>query len=397
MKVITTSQELEELCGPLMGEPFITVDTEFMREKTYWPQLCLIQIASPTTEAIVDPMAEGIDLKSFFDLMVNEETVKVFHSARQDLEIIHHLGGVIPKPLFDTQVAAMVCGFGDSVGYENLIRKLVGARIDKSSRFTDWGHRPLTDKQLQYALSDVTHLREAYQKLQKNLDSSGRESWLAEEMAILESPATYEAEPREVWKRFKFRPRSKRMLAIYRELAAWREREAQGRNLPRSRVLKDDALSELAVQAPKGPDELRRLRAVPRGFADGNYGTNVLKAIEAGRQASLDDLPEVTNKPLPMDAASGAVVEILKVALKLASEQHHVAMKLIASVSDLEEIAVNDEADVRALNGWRRKLFGEIALDLKHGRACIAIEDGKVVTLPLPHEEKDFAVAASAE
>jgi ribonuclease D len=382
MNVITTTENLATLCTNFRGEPFITVDTEFMREKTYWPQLCLIQMASASDEAIVDPLAEGIDLKPFFDLMADESIVKVFHSARQDIEIVHYLGGVIPKPMFDTQVAAMVCGFGDSVGYENLVKKLVGARIDKTSRFTDWSHRPLSEKQLKYAMSDVTHLRDAYEKLKKHLDNTGRETWLAEEMAILEAPETYHTEPGDAWKRLKFRPRTKRMLAIFVEVAAWREREAQNRDVPRGRVLKDDALSELATQAPKEAEDLRRLRAVPRGFADGSHGANILKAVKAGLEASLDGLPEIQDKPLPMDAKNGAVVEILKVALKVASERHNVAQKLIANVADLEAIANDDDADVRALSGWRRKLFGSSALDLKHGRACVAIENGKAVVLP---------------
>jgi ribonuclease D len=396
MTVITTTEELETVCRRFQDEPYVTVDTEFMREKTYWPQLCLIQMASDTDEVLVDPLAEGIDLKPFLDVMAHTQTLKVFHSARQDIEIVHHMAGVIPHPLFDTQVAAMVCGFGDSVGYEGLIKKLVGARIDKSSRFTDWSRRPLSDKQLNYALSDVTHLRHAYKKLKKHLDNTGREGWLAEEMAILESPETYCTVPNEAWKRLKFRPRSKRMHAVFIEVAAWREREAQARDVPRNRVLKDEALGEVATQMPKSADDLRPLRAVPRGFADSNLATGLLKAVRAGLEAPLDGLPEIEDRLLPMDAKSGAVVEILKVALKVASERHHVAMKLIATVGDLEAIALDDDADVRALGGWRRELFGKTAIDLKHGRACIAIEGGRVVVVPLEPEEADEAPARFA-
>ncbi len=382
MQIVTKTEDLQDICNRFATAPFITVDTEFMRERTYWPQLCLIQIASPSDETLIDPMVEGLDLAPLFDLMVNTSVVKVFHSARQDLEIIHYLGGVIPSPLFDTQVAAMVCGFGDSVGYENLVRKLVGAKIDKTSRFTDWSRRPLSDKQLKYALSDVTHLRVAYEKLKKHLDNSGRESWLAEEMAILESPDTYYTAPENAWKRLKFKPRSKRVLAVFMHVAAWREQEAQERNVPRSRVLKDDALGEIATQMPKSAEDLQRLRAIPKGYADSSQAKVLLQHVHAGIEASLDGLPEIQDKPLPMDEKSGAVVEILKVALKVACERHHVAQKLIANTSDLEAIAHSDDAEVRALAGWRRELFGDLALDLKHGRACLVIENGRVAVIP---------------
>ncbi|MGI9415857.1 MAG: ribonuclease D [Hyphomicrobiales bacterium] len=397
MKIITTTQELSDICGRFAEEDFVTVDTEFMRERTYWPKLCLIQMASQSHEAMVDPLAKDIALDPFFRLMGDTGTVKVFHSARQDIEIMCHMGDVIPKPLFDTQVAAMVCGFGDSVGYENLVRKLVGARIDKTSRFTDWSHRPLSEKQLKYALSDVTHLRGAYAKLKKQLDKNGREAWLAEEMAILESPSTYRTEPENAWKRLKYRARTKRNLAVFIEAAAWREREAQKRDVPRNRILKDEALAEIATQIPSEPGDFRRLRAVPRGFGESQQAFALLKGVKQALDGPMDHVPEVKYDAAAALPKPGAIVEVLKVALRIASERHRVAQKLIASVGDLEQIAHDDEADVRALKGWRRELFGEAALALKHGRMCIVIEDGEALFVPRDGAETELPMAVSAE
>ena len=397
MNIITTTQELRDFCGQLAAEEFVTVDTEFMRERTYWPKLCLIQMASKSHEAIIDPLAKDIDLGPFFDLMGDTSTVKVFHSARQDIEIMCYMGDVIPKPLFDTQVAAMVCGFGDSVGYENLVRKLVGARIDKTSRFTDWSQRPLSEKQLKYALSDVTHLRGAYAKLKKQLDKNGREHWLAEEMAILESPSTYRTEPENAWKRLKFRARAKRNLAAFIALAAWREREAQQRDVPRNRILKDEALAEIATQLPAAPEDFRRMRAVPRGFGDSQQASSLLKAVKGALDGPMDQVPEVKQDPAATLPKPGAIVEVLKVALRIASERNSVAQKLIAAVADLEQIANDDEADVRALKGWRRELFGETALALKHGRMCIVVEDGEAQVVERNGAAAPPQMAVSAE
>ena len=397
MKIITTTEDLREFCTQLAAEDFVTVDTEFMRERTYWPKLCLIQMASTSHEGIVDPLVKDLDLSPFFELMGDTSIVKVFHSARQDIEIMCHMGDVIPKPLFDTQVAAMVCGFGDSVGYENLIRKLVGARIDKTSRFTDWSQRPLSEKQLKYALSDVTHLRGAYAKLKKQLDKNGREHWLAEEMAILESPSTYRTEPGSAWKRLKYRARSKRNLAAFIALAAWREREAQKRDVPRNRILKDEALAEIATQLPSGPDDFRRMRAVPRGFGDSQQAASLLKAVGEALDGPMDHVPDVKQDQAAALPKPGAIVEVLKVALRIASERNSVAQKLIAAVSDLEQIANDDNADVRALKGWRRELFGETALALKHGRMCIVIESGEAQVVELEAVEARPEIAVSAE
>ena len=397
MRLITTSEALKETCDAFAAHEFVTVDTEFMREKTFYPKLCLIQMACPTDEVIIDPMADGIDLGPFFELMGNTSIVKVFHSARQDIEIMHYMGDVIPTPLFDTQVAAMVCGFGDSVGYENLVRKLVGAKIDKTSRFTDWSQRPLSERQLSYALSDVTHLRKAYTKLKAQLDNTGRETWLAEEMSVLESADTYRSDPQHAWKRLKYRARKKRNLAAFMAAAAWREREAQTRDVPRNRVLKDEALSEIATQLPREPSDFKRMRAVPRGFGESQQAFGLLKEVRKAVDGPMDHVPEVNYEPVDQTARPTAIIDVLKVALKVASERHHVAQKLIASVSDLEQIAMNDEAEVPALKGWRRELFGGLALQLKHGRMCIAIENGEAVIVPRPGGSEDLAVAVSAE
>ena len=397
MRIITSTDTLSETCKHFSGHDYVTVDTEFMRERTFYPKLCLIQMACEDDEVIVDPLADELDLTPFFDLMADTSVVKVFHSARQDIEIMHYMGDVIPKPLFDTQVAAMVCGFGDSVGYESLVRKLVGARIDKTSRFTDWAQRPLSDRQLTYAMSDVTHLRKAYTKLKTQLDNTGRESWLAEEMAVLESPQTYQSEPENAWKRLKFRARRKKNLAAFMAAAAWREREAQARDVPRNRILKDEALSEIATQLPKESSDFRRMRAVPRGFGESQNGASLLKAVKQALAGPMDHVPEIVDEPINAVAKPTAIIEILKVALKIASERHHVAQKLIASVADLEQMALDDNADVRALRGWRRDLFGDMALELKHGRMCVAIENGDAVIVPRQDSGQSMRLAASAE
>ncbi len=376
MNIITNTEQLDTVCAELAREPFVAVDTEFMRETTYWPNLCLIQMAGESHEVIVDPLADDIDLGPFFRLMADEGVVKVFHSARQDLEIVYQRGDVIPKPLFDTQIAAMVCGFGEQIGYENIVRKLAGAQIDKTSRFTDWSRRPLSDKQLKYAISDVTHLRTVYRKLKEELEQSGRAPWLKEEMATLTSPDTYRAEPAEAWRRLKFRARNKKALGVFIEVAAWREREAQERNVPRNRILKDDALSEIAVHAPADAASLRQLRAVPRGFADSRHADRLIKAIEEGRARDPSSLPDVADDRGGPRENVGVLGDVLKLALKVVCEREGVAAKIIASAAELEMLAADDDADIPALKGWRRQLFGETALALKHGKLAIVI-DGK--------------------
>lgn len=377
MTPITTTAALAEICSRLARHPFVTIDTEFMRETTYYPKLCLVQMASPEEAVLVDPLAEGLDLAPFVALMADERVVKVFHSARQDLEIIWILGGLIPKPLFDTQVAAMVCGYGDSVSYEQLANDLAKARIDKSSRFTDWSRRPLSEAQLAYALSDVTHLIPVYEALSARLEATGRLAWLEEEMAILTSPETYAAEPETAWKRLSGRVRKARELGVLMEIAAWREREAQTRDVPRQRVMKDDAVVEIAISAPRDADGLKRLRAVPSGFERSRAADAVLAAVKAGlaRDPASIVMPERNRGR----GGSGATVELLKVLLKAVCEAEGVAPKIVATVDDLEAIAEDDAADVPALAGWRRVLFGESALALKRGEVMLGLADGKVV------------------
>ncbi|MFO1089503.1 MAG: ribonuclease D [Hyphomicrobiales bacterium] len=383
MDIITTTEALEALCAELRSDPFITVDTEFMREQTYWPELCLIQIAGARREAIVDPLAPGIDLKPFFALMADEAVVKVFHAARQDVEIVYSMAGIIPKPMFDTQVAAMVCGFGDQASYEVLARKLARTQIDKSSRFTDWSRRPLSQKQLAYALSDVTHLRVIYKKLKADLDASGREGWLEEEMAQLASPKTYRTEPGDAWKRLKFRPKNRRQLGVLMAIAAWREREAQERNVPRNRVIKDDALIEVVVQAPSSPEAMRELRALPKGYANSRLGEGLLKAIRDGLAADQDQLPALAEDHAPLPEGTAAIVDILKLALKVVCDANGIAPKLVASSADIEAIAAGKDKQVPALHGWRRQLFGETALEIKAGHLAIGIRDGKSAIFPV--------------
>ncbi len=393
MNIITTTGDLETLCHNLGNDPYITVDTEFMRERTYWAQLCLIQIAGAEHEAIVDPQAAGIDLSAFFDLMANEKIVKVFHAARQDVEIIHHLSGVIPKPLFDTQVAAMVCGFGDQIGYEPLVRRIMDAQVDKSSRFTDWSRRPLTDKQLHYALSDVTFLRGIYDKLKSQLDQSGREPWLAEEMKVLTDEETYQTDPAKAWARVKYRPRKKIQQAILMEVAAWRESQAQHRDVPRNRIIKDDAIGELAMQAPKDQNALSRLRAVPKGYANSRHGEAIVTAVKRGLNRNLDEVPDIQDRSRRLPEGTGEIAEILKLALKITAEQEGIAARIIANAADIEAIAAGSSSKVKALNGWRRDLFGDTALKLKAGKLAIGLRNGKAAIFSVAGDDGKLKAA----
>ena len=381
--MIETTAALEDACTRLAQSDFITIDTEFLRETTFWPQLCLIQMASPTLEVLVDPLAKGLDLKPFFELMANPGVVKVFHAARQDIEIIHHLGNLVPHPIFDTQVAAMVCGFGDSISYDQLVQRTTGAHIDKTSRFTDWSRRPLSDKQLEYALADVTHLRDVYAALKEQLEREGRAGWLTEEMAILESAGTYDIHPDDAWLRLKARLRKPSELAILKFVAAWREREARSRNVPRSRVLKDDAIFEIAQQQPKDTEALSRLRTIPKGWERSASGSAVVEAVNAALALPKSEMPHAP-KPTRSPEGSGAAVELLKVLLKLIADREGVAAKVIANTDDLEKIAAEGEdADVAALHGWRRDLFGDTALKLISGGVALRFVDKKVEAVEL--------------
>lgn len=378
MDLITSTDALAAACDRLRRHSFVTVDTEFLRETTYYPKLCLIQMASsdPADSFLIDPLAEGMSLDPFMALMADRNVTKVFHSARQDLEIVWNLGGIVPEPLFDTQVAAMVCGYGDSVSYEQLTNDLAKAKIDKSSRFTDWSRRPLTDAQLTYALSDVTHLVKVYEALLAQLQNNGRLEWLAEEMAILTSPETYQADPANAWRRLAGRLRKPREIAVLMEVSAWREREAQARDVPRGRILKDDAVIDIATAAPRSVEALGRLRTIPNGFERSRTGGEILEAVERalGRDPATIAVPERSRGR----SNTGSVVDLLKVLLKAVSEQEGVAPKIIATVEELEAIAESDEADVPSLHGWRRRLFGEKALALKNGQLGLVLERGRV-------------------
>ncbi|MBM3541915.1 MAG: ribonuclease D [Alphaproteobacteria bacterium] len=377
--MIADTKSLDAFCKRLAHAPYVAVDTEFMRDTTYWPRLCLVQVAGPEDEAVIDPLAKCIELKPLLKLMADARVLKVFHAARQDMEIFFHMMGDVPRPIFDTQVAAMVCGFGEQVSYETLVTHYAGARVDKSSRFTDWSHRPLTERQLAYALSDVTHLRTVYAGLSERLQKTGRESWLDEEMATLLDPVTYRLDPEEAWQRLKPRGMSRKALGVLKEVAAWREREAQKRDLPRGRLVKDEALLEIAASQPKRAEDLARVRAFPRGNAEGALGKALLEAVARGLALPADALPAPTERP-HVPRGLGPVVEMLKVLLKMTCEKHHVAAKLVASAADLERIAAG-EADVPALAGWRREVFGEDALALLDGRLGLAVERGHVKTV----------------
>src|ERR1700722_10832800 len=383
MNLITDSAALAKFCERQKGADYIAIDTEFMRERTYWPILCLVQVAGPEEAAAIDALAPGIDLSPLLALMADPEMLKLFHAARQDLEIFFHRAGAVPKPLFDTQIAAMVCGFGDSASYETLVRKLAGAALDKASRFTDWSHRPLTERQVTYALGDVVHLRTVYEKLQQRLAKNGRSSWFAEEMAALADPALYRAEPDESWRRFRLRGRGdSRFLAVLRALAAWRERAAQQRDLPRGRILRDEALIEIASHAPQSIEALARTRGLGRGVAEGKLGREILDALARG--VADPDPPA----PIPQKAQSppglGPLIELLRVLLKQRCEDFEVAQKLVASADDLEAIAADDRAEVPALHGWRREVFGADALALKHGTLALTVGRNRIELVPLP-------------
>ncbi|KJZ20044.1 ribonuclease D [Loktanella sp. S4079] len=385
MKKITTTEALAEFCNEAAKRPYVTVDTEFLRERTYYSKLCLVQLAYQDEKGadavLVDPLAEGLSLDPLYALFQDVGVVKVFHAARQDLEIFFVDAGVIPEPLFDTQVAAMVCGFGEQVGYETLVRKVAKADLDKSSRFTDWSRRPLTDAQAKYALADVTHLRDIYEFLSEQLDKSGRKKWVAEEMAVLKDPATYQADPDEAWKRVKTRTQSGRFLAIVRELARFRETYAQERNIPRSRVFKDDALVEVASTKPQSEQDLGRSRLLLREARKGDIAQGILKAVKDGQNVKPEDMPKVEN-PRAKLQVNPALADMLRVLLKAKTDQEGVAQKLIATSADLDALA-GGQRDVPALKGWRREVFGHDALRMCDGLVGLAVKGQKVVTVTL--------------
>jgi ribonuclease D len=375
--LIADTETLVAFCTRHQGAPYLTIDTEFMRDRTYWPQLCLVQIAGPDEAVAVDPLAPGLDLGPVLDLMARPEILKVFHAARQDIEIFWNLAGRVPAPLFDTQVAAMVCGFGEAASYETLAAKLAGARLDKSSRFTDWAQRPLTPRQLDYAIADVVHLRMVYEKLQARLEATGRASWVEEEMATLTDPATYRVEPRETWRRFRLRGGNPKFLAILREIAAWREVAAQQRNIPRNRILRDESVLEIAAHAPRSIADLARTRGLGKNVAEGRIGGEILAAIERALAIPEEERPTMPQRR-ESPAGMGPLVDLLRVLLKLRAEENDVAQRLVADADDLEAIAADDAAPVQALHGWRREIFGNDALDLKHGRLALTANGRRI-------------------
>ena len=379
---ITTTEELARFCAPLATADYVTVDTEFMRETTYWPKVCLIQLAGPDEARVIDPLADGLSLEPLLELLRNKSVLKVFHAARQDLEIFYKLMGEVPAPVFDSQVAAMVCGFGDQVSYEQLVSKLAGAQVDKSSRFTDWARRPLTQKQVIYALGDVTHLRKIYEKLNAKLVKTGRADWLKEEMALLATPATYEIAPENAWKRLKPRTAKAEYLAVLQAAAAWREVEARNRDIPRQRIVRDETMMEIAAHPPKSADDLERMRGLSKGFAEGKMGQGLLAAIAEKLASPKETWPVLEREP-DLPRGIGPLVELLKVLLKLKCDDHEVAQKLLANSSDLDKIAADDNADVPAMHGWRRELFGEDALRLKRGELALAAQGHKIKLVEL--------------
>ena len=383
MNLITTQPALQALCDQLATQNYITIDTEFLREKTFWPKLCLIQTAAPDIEAMIDPLVEGLDLQPFFDLLSNKNLLKVMHGCRQDIEIFYNMTQNIPQPLFDTQIAAMVCGFGDAVGYEALVKGTTGDKIDKTNRFTDWSQRPLSTAQLTYAQADVTHLRGAFEFLQKKLTENNRQTWVREEMEVLLNPALYIQDPANGWQRLRMQDRRPAVIGTLMKVTQWRDTEAQKRDVPRNRVLKDDAMREIALQRPKDKTALSRLRAVPRGFENSRFAAPVLAAVKEGKKLTTENMPDLP-KLVSNRRSIAPLVDLLRVLLKQRSEATGVAPKLIASIADLERIASQEKdeykSDIAALQGWRYEIFGSYAEKLKSGKLALASQNN-VVTL----------------
>ena len=388
MELITSTDVLAAFSKRAAGYDFVTVDTEFLRETTYWPKLCLLQAATSDEAVLIDPLAPGLDLSPFFELLANEKVRKVFHAARQDIEIFVKLTGKVPANIFDTQIAASVCGFGDSISYDNLVRSITKVELDKSSRFTDWSARPLSEKQKVYALADVTHLRDVYAALVKQVDDTGRWDWVEDELAVLESIHTYVVQPEHAWERLKARLAKPRDVAALKALAAWREQRAQDTDQPRSRILKDDALIELAMQRPLNPESFDKLRAVQRGYGRSSAAgeiVSILKDVEALGKSDLPKLPDRHRGPSP----KGAVGDLLRVLLKSVAEDNGVASRIIATSDDIDALVLDDDADVPALKGWRRKLFGDKALAIKHGKLGLAASKKGVIEIEIIDDDEE--------
>ncbi|WP_040507306.1 ribonuclease D [Gluconobacter morbifer] len=374
--LLTTTEDVVRVCEKLQQEPFVTIDTEFVRERTYWPELCLVQLAGREDVVLIDTLAPGIDLTALGQLLAEPDCIKVFHAARQDLEIFLHIFDRLPVSVFDTQVAAMVAGFGDQVGYDSLVGAITGRSIDKAHRFSDWAARPLTKAQIAYAAADVTHLRTVYLALRKQLEEQGRLHWADAEQGVLTEESTFRPDPRRLWEKLKARTSNRRMLGVLREIVAWREQEAQNANLPRQRLIRDESLLEVAAIRPQDVDALARVRGVTRGFAEGRMGTGLLDAVRIGEDLPEADLPRPPSKG-DRTRPSTALVALLRVLQAAKCEQHKVAPRLVASSDDLDRIALG-ETDVGALKGWRRELFGLDAQALVRGEIALAVVDGSV-------------------
>ncbi len=382
---INTSEALSSLCERLADEDFITVDTEFMRERTYYPELCLVQLAGTHDVAVVDAQASGLDLAPLGALLATPGPVKVFHACRQDIEIFLLLFGAVPVNLFDTQVAAMVAGFGDQVGYDSLVQSLTGGHIDKTHRFSDWSARPLTKAQVEYAAADVTHLRVVYEKLSARLRVDGRMDWVAQEMAVLNSPDTYRVDPAKAWERLKLRTNNRRQLALVQAIAAWREREAQRINIPRGRLLKDEQIPEIAGLAPENAEALVRARGISAGFANGKSGVSLLAAIAEAKAMAEIDLPKM-ERQRDSQRASPALVALLKVLLSAAAEQNNVAARLLAGAEEIEALALDETAPNPILEGWRREMFGQDALRLIRGEIALSTKGKRIRIIELEQD-----------
>lgn len=376
--IIQTQSELDDLCARLSQCPYLAIDTEFLRDKTYFPKLCLLQMAGPGVDAAaVDPVATDLDWTPVRDLMANKNVLKVFHAARQDLEIFYHLYKVLPTPIYDTQVAAMVCGFGDQVAYNALVRELVGTELEKNAQFTDWSRRPLSPKQIRYALDDVVYLREVYEKLHAKLVKDGREQWVFEEMSILNSPRTYQNPPDEAWNRIRIRSDRADVLAVLRALAAWREEEAVRKDVPRSRIIKDETLADIAIYKARDEESLLQIRSLQGDIARGKVGKQIVEIVAKTLDSPKETWPRIVKKePFPKSAAG--TLEMLKMLLRINCAEADVAAKLVADSEDLERIATEERPDVAALSGWRLELFGQDALDLKAGKIGLSLDRGKI-------------------
>ena len=371
--LITKSADVAEFCNEVSAAEFVAVDTEFVREKTYWPILCLVQIATPDRAVAIDPLANGIDLQPVYDLMANTSVLKVFHSASQDMQVMFNATGRMTEPVFDTQIAAMVSGYGDQPAYATLVEKIVGVTIDKRSQMTDWSLRPLTDHQIEYAIGDVTHLIKVYNRLTADLESSGRTNWALEEMGHLRDRGLYDLNPRELWRRVRLRRPTRRALAVLREITEWREVSAQRRNIPRGWVCRDEALAEIALNAPQTPTALERVRGINERFAHGRDGNAILNAVQVGMELPDDQCPD-PEKGRPPLKGHETLVALLQALLKLRCDENGIAAQLVANRRELDRIATEDDPDIRTLTSWRREIYGNDALALKRGEIALTAD-----------------------